>query len=734
MKVLTTLLVLVALVNLLVALLVLIRNHKKTENIAFFGIGLGISFWSIGIAGFIYTNNLGDALNWAKFYYSAPIFLAFFSVLLAQSFSFYHKLPKITNVVFGLIGLALMLLILLHNNFIFYRVVKESYGKRVIIQPEMYAAYAAYLLVCFVVTISLIINKLKKAHLYLAKQQFKLFLFGFSTAVVLGVFFNLILPWFGDFRLISVGPLATTIFFSSIGYAIIKRRLFDIKIAAARSLAYTMSLATIGALFSFMSFIIIGFFFRKKSAANVEVVVAYTVIAIILAYLFPIPKKYFNKITNRLFFKDSYDLQTFLDKFNKIIVATFAIEPLLRKVSAIMEESIKSDFCFVGIKEKDATLRIIGATNNYHFEEQEINSTIGLTQPIHHKVIVTDLLEEKYTELRQLLIKNNIAIIVRLSNPVNTGGVGYLVLGYKKSGNLYSSQDLRLLEIVANELVIAIQNALHNEEIEKFNQTLQDKIKLATNRLRNTNDKLLALDEAKDDFVSMASHQLRTPLTSVKGNISLVLDGDAGEISATQKQLLQQAFISSQRMVYLISDLLNVSRIKTGKFIIEKSEVDLADIVQEEVDQLVDTAASRHLTISYKRPDNTITLMLDDTKTRQVIMNFIDNAIYYTPSGGHISVELHENSNKVELKVIDNGIGVPVHDQRYLFTKFYRAANARKARPDGTGLGLFMAKKIIMAEGGSIIFSSIEGKGSTFGFSLNKSNQQLYPLKPNSTN
>jgi signal transduction histidine kinase len=112
--------------------------------------------------------------------------------------------------------------------------------------------------------------------------------------------------------------------------------------------------------------------------------------------------------------------------------------------------------------------------------------------------------------------------------------------------------------------------------------------------------------------------------------------------------------------------------------------------------------------------------MLDETKTRQVIMNFIDNAIYYTPQGGTIDVELQDKGSNIELRVIDSGMGVPKSEQPHLFTKFYRAANARKARPDGTGLGLYMARKVIVAQGGSIIFDSKEGKGSTFGFTFKK--------------
>jgi signal transduction histidine kinase len=293
-------------------------------------------------------------------------------------------------------------------------------------------------------------------------------------------------------------------------------------------------------------------------------------------------------------------------------------------------------------------------------------------------------------------------------------------LGSKKSGSPYGTNDIKIIEIITNELVIAIENILRYEEIEQFNVTLQKKIDDATKELKQTNDKLRALDEAKDEFVSMASHQLRTPLTSIKGYISMVLEGDAGKINETQKTMLGQAFFSSQRMVYLISDLLNVSRLKTGKFIIESKPVYLPDVIESEINQLQEGANAKNLTLSYTKPKEFVTMNLDEMKLRQVIMNFTDNAIYYTPTGGKIEVELKETPKTVEFTVKDSGIGVPKDQQHKLFTKFYRADNARKIRPDGTGLGLFMAKKVIIAQGGSMIFDSKEGKGSTFGFSFPK--------------
>lgn len=287
--------------------------------------------------------------------------------------------------------------------------------------------------------------------------------------------------------------------------------------------------------------------------------------------------------------------------------------------------------------------------------------------------------------------------------------VGLVVVGFYGYADQVRQQDLALIDRLSEPIGVALDNRLLSEENRHV-----------LSQLRRSNAKLKSLDETKDEFISMASHQLRTPLTSVKGYLSMVLDGDAGPLNVTQKKLLEQSYRSSQQMVYLISDLLNLSRLNTGKFVIEPSDVDLSEIVQFEVSQLAETARARGISLHYDKPTVFPHLQLDETKTHQVIMNFIDNAIYYTKSGGAITVSLKESPQYVEYRVTDTGIGVPKAVQHKLFSKFYRADNAQKARPDGTGLGLFMAKKVIAAQGGAIIFESEEGKGSTFGFRLNK--------------
>lgn len=714
MNTLTLLLVLVALLNLLGAIIVLTRNYRKIENIAFFGIGLGISCWSIGIAGFISSTNLAGALSWAQFYYGAPIILVFSAVIFAQYFNYHKGFYGFFNIFVALYGLILLGLILGDRHFLATGVIRTTYGKQVMFRPKEYAIYSVYILTCFVVTIDVLYSKLKKTKQYLAKQQLQLFLLGFCSASILGVFFNLILPWYGNYQFISLGPLATTIFFLFVIYAIVKHRLFDIKFAVTRSIAYLLIIATMISLFSVGLFGIIDVVFRGHQNEFLRQVLS-IILVTPLALSFQSIKRFFDRITNKLFYRDSYDLQEVLDNIGNVVVSEINLHNILNNTRKILSDALKSSFIeFILLKD-----------NEPYFEATDNNVLIrNLTHVIHQmkdqhsELLVAD--EMSYDNVfHKKLTESGIAISLRLKTQRQT--VGYILVGDKLSGEVYNNIDKNLLLIAANELAVTIQNALRFQEIENFNATLQLKIVEATNQLRRSNEKLKSLDEAKDDFISLASHQLRTPLTTIKGYISMLLEGDAGDpLNPTEKKFLQQSFVSSQRMVALIADLLNLSRMKTGKFLIEAQPCNLADITEEEVNQLIETASSRQIELSFKKPEHFPSLMIDEIKIRQVIMNFIDNSIYYTPRQGKIVVELINKPQRVDLTVTDNGIGVPRNVQYNLFHKFFRADNAKKARPDGTGLGLFMAKKVIIAHGGVIIFKSEENVGSVFGFSLYK--------------
>lgn len=294
-----------------------------------------------------------------------------------------------------------------------------------------------------------------------------------------------------------------------------------------------------------------------------------------------------------------------------------------------------------------------------------------------------------------------------LTYPVIVGGevIGVLIFSITKEENEVSEEEESLISGFTDIVGLAVQNA-----------RLHTSVKETAQKLETANQRLTKLDEAKDEFISMASHQLRTPLTTVNGYLSMLLEGDAGGLTKKQKEFVDLAYISSRRMSHLISDLLNVSRISTGRLTIDCDEFDMVQVVSEEIEQLQQQAEARNVELTFHKPrSKQIAVNLDENKIRQVIMNFIDNAIYYTPQGT-VDVYLHKRKDVVEFEVVDNGIGVSEEDKEQLFSKFFRAENAQNVRPDGTGLGLYMAKQVIQAQNGEVIFDSQEGEGSTFGF------------------
>ncbi|HEY2003718.1 MAG TPA: HAMP domain-containing sensor histidine kinase [Candidatus Saccharimonadia bacterium] len=439
----------------------------------------------------------------------------------------------------------------------------------------------------------------------------------------------------------------------------------------------------------------------------------YLAMALILALTFQQLRRFFERITERVFYRDHYDSQVVLNNFTQILVSELDLNRILKKALTTLCDSLRIQFGQIIVFNNDSVYRI----EHYGPLPHRLMVAPELRR-LNRSILVADELEGG--ERKSLLEGHGVRISMMLST--HDQFVGYFLLGDKLSGDIYSNQDIALLEIIRNELAVAILNAKAYAEIQAFNASLQARVDHATNRLRVANRHLKELDKAKDEFISMASHQLRTPLTTIKGYLSMMLEGDAGPISPGQKEFAQFAFDSSERMVNLISDLLNISRLNAGRFLIQRTPTDMVQMIEDEVRQATQHADGKGLKLVFDRPDHPLPpVEIDENKTRQVVMNFIDNAIYYTQKG-EVRVVLKQTGDMVHLEVHDTGIGVPEQARRKLFTKFYRAENAQIVRPDGTGLGLYLAKRVIQDQDGTIIFNSVEGKGSTFGFEL--------PFKP----
>ena len=244
----------------------------------------------------------------------------------------------------------------------------------------------------------------------------------------------------------------------------------------------------------------------------------------------------------------------------------------------------------------------------------------------------------------------------------------------------------------------------------------REKFELLSKELGAANEKLKELDQMKTDFISIASHQLRTPLTAIKGYSSMILEGTYGDTSLKIKGAVDKIFQSAQRLIYIVNDLLDISRIEQGRFQPALEEVKIANVLRDVVEELKPNAEKKSLDLSFSVSvdDAEVKIKADPSKIRQVLTNLVDNAIKYTPSG-YVKAELKKDGNGILISVKDSGVGMSQETLSNLFQKFTRAKNVAKLHTDGSGLGLYIAKQIIDAHQGKIWAESAgEGHGSRF--------------------
>ncbi|HVU06201.1 MAG TPA: ATP-binding protein [Candidatus Paceibacterota bacterium] len=233
--------------------------------------------------------------------------------------------------------------------------------------------------------------------------------------------------------------------------------------------------------------------------------------------------------------------------------------------------------------------------------------------------------------------------------------------------------------------------------------------------LQKANTRLVELDKQKTEFISFATHQLRSPLTAIKGNTSLILEGDVGPIAEPLRNIVQTVYSSVKTMINVVEDYLNVSRIELGTMKYDMKELDFKDMVQEVANEQKPNIDAKGLALNVVIDDSqTYRVKADLDKFKQVIMNTVDNSVKYTPKGS-LTLSLEKANGKIRFKAADTGVGIRPDVLPKLFQKFTRAPNASEANIHGTGLGLFIAKEIMNAHGGRIWAESAgEGKGSQF--------------------
>lgn len=685
-------------------MLVFLKNPKNATNKSFTFFISVTTGWSIAILLLYATND--PVWGKASFFFASFIFLALIK--------FIERFPKEKRLLEDGLQLVLWILPLFFASIsclsgtLFDGITIKANGIQTSPGP-FYLYFSFFLLAYAALSFYLLISRYKSSS-GLERVQLKYLFLGTSIFAILATGTNLILPIFGIYALNSFGPNFSVIMFSFVAYAIIKHRFMDIRMVVARSVAYFLLLIMTTVIYVAGIFTVNSIFLTAPKL-GITVSLIYISIAVLIGVSFQPLKRIFNKTTDRIFFKNRYDPEQFLKTASHALSSTIDLTKLQERIFKIIADNLKSGSGTFALLENDRLPGIysFGRKNKLDIEPEQI------VKLLKHRMLVLSELETG-SSVEALLSSVEASISVPLVS--ENQKIGILLLGEKLSGDIYSKTDLQVLEILAPQIALAVQNAKAYEEIRSFNEKLSSEVKRATAKLREAYEKLKDIDKTKDDFIYMASHQLRTPITASRGWMSMMLEGDFGPIPEKLKEPVDFLYQNAEHMSELITELLNVSRMNAGTLTLTPEKTDLGQIVDSCIGEITVAAKEKELVVDYQKPEVQIPEIFVDPKLiREVITNFLTNAVNYTKKG-FIKISLTEENDEVVFKVTDSGIGVPEEAKKALFGKFVRAENAKEVRPDGNGLGLHLAKYVIEKSKGKIIFESEEGKGSTFGFRI----------------
>lgn len=728
MSITSLILILTGIINLLLAAAVSSRDLRRKSNLFYSLLAVSIAGWSFGMYFFRTVADVQMIWFWGRVVYFCAGLSPFFFLL----FSIYFPGNKRSINSAYLFILSIFTLFFsfdsLFGKFIIGGAGSAS-GVNFLTYNSGNVTYGFYILAYFLLGFLIIASKIKNSNA-VVKSQLKLVLLGAFLTLVLSFVNNVILTFYGDFNYNWLGPTSTLILVFFIGYAISRYRLMDIKTLARKSSIFFLLSLIIGALlvlltsvFSNLLFYVFGF--KNDLASNFLVAIS------VILFFEPL-KRILGIFFDKILFSKKYNPSEFLDEVSRVISSTIDLRQLLKIVADKLDAAFhyqKIAFIFLDRADKSAKLNVYYQNG---FDMRELSAFASNKAKFlswyfsdSRDIKVIDELkisyeageyEPKSTKLLYDLYGLDVSLIIPLF--AKDKMIGLIAFGGKKSNEPYNNADLKVLSVVADQLGIAIENARLYEKQKQFNVKLKEEVKKATAKLEAANKELQRLDDAKSEFLSIASHQLRTPTTIIRGYISMMQEGSFGKVPKVIKENLDKVFIATERLLNLIENLLDISRIEAGRLEFEMGPVDLTKIAEELKEEFSPKADEKKLKISVYYPKGLPIVSADAQKVKEVASNLVDNAIKYTKKG-EVSIDLHQEASSVVFVVSDTGMGIASENVGRLFNKFVRGQGMTTVHPEGTGLGLYFARVVIENLGGRIWAESVgKGKGSKFSFSL----------------
>ena len=691
--------------NLFLGSAVFLYNPRKKINQIYFFLAFGLAIWGLSLAAILISWNI-DLFSRAGFAGAAILVsaLLLFSLYINEP---EVKISKIKLIIPAMLGFIFVILILITELVIkgstFVNHALES------VPGPLYFPFLLYAVFCVLGSVYLLFQKFRKSA-GMAREQIKYVFLGFALFAVPAIVTNGVLPGvFGVSEFNKLGPSFSVFLLGAIAYAILEYRLMDINFVLRQGTLFTLIFAVI-----IFIFVLATSLFSKMLGGAPAIIIP----AIIITLGFIPFKNFLEKVIDKFFFRSRYDFRTatrdITKTFSKIEDLDKLLEEFLKKLVSylkvpkaeivlLLEKDHFISRLSIGVGERNG---IVLPKNNalvQHFEKHpdeilERDYLVYLTPREEHR-------KEELLKLHKELDKFGYALAVPIT--VKRVVIGILFLGEKISKDIFSSQDIQLLEIVGKHAGPIIESA------RLFEQTQQ------------LNKELLTANQAKSHFITIVSHQFRTPLSAIRMNAELLEDNLKKRFLSAVDET-ESVQIIQERAIFMVNMLENVfdgMAIDAHKVSVDKKPAviwEIFDNVKKEISREIEK--KRINFILDKSPELLQEIDIDIPKITKVVKILLENAAFYNKEGGIIEVKMNKVTNEekrfIQCSVKDEGIGVPPEDTNKIFEKFYRSPNAMNLVPNGTGLGLFIAKNFVELHGGKLWVASQPGQGSTFYFTL----------------
>ncbi|MFA5080890.1 MAG: ATP-binding protein [Candidatus Paceibacterota bacterium] len=701
---------------------VFFKNRKNIINTTFVLLSFAIFFWSIFYFLWQISNDYSSAIFYTKMLSIGSTFIPIFYLHWVFSFLGLKNKKSILILLFGYSLTVFFLIFSFSSSFI--KDVEPILSFK--FWPKAGPLYTIYLIFSYIGLFGYGLIQLLKNYSQtsgLKHYQIQYIIIGTIVGFIGGItnfflWYNIPIP--------PVGNIIISLYVFILFYAMIKYRLMDILIMARKIFIYII--ISIFA-YSFFYFLI---WFYNSFFGGVFTLGSYS-FGLIVAPLFVLAFYNANKIiknfANKYLFTTLYNYQKTINDLTEKLTNHIDLNVIIKLIVTTIKDTMKIDkvnIFLINTKSLPVSYQLFKINEikknneiNVFKNKQLINYLIK-----NQKILVIDELEifardSKYAKEKKVLYgfyeyMESIKATLCLPLIANKKLIGIIILGSKQSKDPYTKEDLDLLTVLSMQASIAIENARQYKQIKEFGKILKEKVNEQTKDIKQKNKYLEELLDMKSDFLRVVSHQLNTPLSIIRGYLSMMKDGDY-----KPEKALPIIEAGLYRIINTVADYCDAYKLEGEKMEIKPVKVNIEEAVESIIKEKIEYIKEKKLELIIKKPNFKIPpVWCDLEKTTRALSNLLENAISYTNKG---TIELFYGLKKdyLIINIKDTGCGISKKDQEKMFQKFSRGDKAPNIHPDGSGLGLYISKKIIEGNGGEIYFKSEgENKGSTFSFTI----------------